>query len=210
MAYFYPCFRKDYFMKIEQVRSAYSYQIKSYNEQIHLLTEKKQKLDEQIKKDPNGQALWGDEAATLELTINKLDEKNSQYKDYMEKLMEQHTAIANMEVAKQQGDAMAEGMEDMGKIMEVARRIMKGDIVPPSDERRLMEFDDELYQAAKNIGRMRQRLEEQKEHESLWEDEEPKEYADPMEVADNSEAFGAGPEIVSVEETMASVEVPTE
>lgn len=197
-------------MKIEQVRSAYSYQIKSYNEQIHLLTEKKQKLDEQIKKDPNGQALWGEEAATLELTINKLDEKNSQYKDYMEKLMEQHTAIANMEVSKQQGDAMAEGMEDMGKIMEVARRIMKGDIVPPSDERRLMEFDDELYQAAKNIGRMRQRLEEQKEHESLWEDEEPKEYPDPMEVADNSEAFGSGPEIVSVEETMASVEVPTE
>lgn len=197
-------------MKIEQVRSAYSYQIKSYNEQIHLLTEKKQKLDEQIKKDPNSQALWGEEAATLELTINKLDEKNSQYKDYMEKLMEQHTAIANMEVSKQQGDAMAEGMEDMGKIMEVARRIMKGDIVPPSDERRLMEFDDELYQAAKNIGRMRQRLEEQKEHESLWEDEEPKEYPDPMEVADNSEAFGSGPEIVSVEETMASVEVPTE
>ena len=197
-------------MKIEQVRSAYSYQIKSYNEQIHLLTEKKQKLDEQIKKDPNGQALWGDEAATLELTINKLDEKNSQYKDYMEKLMEQHTAIANMEVAKQPGDAMAEGMEDMGKIMEVARRIMKGDVVPPSDERKLMEFDDELYQAAKNIGRMRQRLEEQKEHESLWEDEEPKEYPDPMEVADNSEAFAAGPEIVSVEETMASVEVPTE
>ncbi len=197
-------------MKIEQVRSAYSYQIKSYNEQIHQLTEKKQKLDEQIKKDPNGQALWGEEAATLELTINKLDEKNSQYKDYMEKVMEQHTAIANLEVAKQQGDAMSEGMEDMGKIMEVARRIMRGDIVPPSDERKLMEFDDELYQAAKNIGRMRQRLEEQKEHESLWEDEEPKEYPDPMEVADNSEAFGSGPEIVSVEETMASVEVPTE
>ena len=87
---------------------------------------------------------------------------------------------------------------------------MKGDIVPPSDERKLMEFDDELYQAAKNIGRMRQRLEEQKEHKSLWEDEEPKEYPDPMEVADNSEAFGSGPEIVSVDETMASVEVPTE
>ena len=103
-----------------------------------------------------------------------------------------------------------EGQKDMGKIMEVARRIMKGDIVPPSDERKLMEFDDELYQAAKNIGRMRQRLEEQKEHESLWEDEEPKEYPDPMEVADHSEAFGSGPEIVSVEETMASVEMPTE
>ncbi len=197
-------------MKIEQARAAYSTQIRSYHEQISLLTEKKQKLDEQIKKDPNGQALWGEEAATLELTINKLDEKNSQYKNYMEKLMEQHTAIANMEVAKQQGEAMADGMEDMGKIMEVARRIMKGDIVPPSDERKLMEFDDELYQAAKNIGRMRKRLEEQKEHKSLWEDEEPKEVEDPNEVADSAEAFAAGPEIVSVEETMASMEAPIE
>lgn len=197
-------------MKIEQARAAYSTQIRSYHEQISLLTEKKQKLDEQIKKDPNGQELWGEEAATLELTINKLDEKNSQYKNYMEKLMEQHTAIANMEVAKQQGEAMADGMEDMGKIMEVARRIMKGDIVPPSDERRLMEFDDELYQAAKNIGRMRKRLEEQKEHKSLWEDEEPKEVEDPMEIANNTEAFASGPEIVSVEETMASVEAPAE
>lgn len=194
-------------MKIEQARAAYNVQIKSYHEQIKALSEKKQKLDEQMKKDPNGQALWGEEAATLELTINKLDEKNSKYKDYMEKLMEQHTAIANLESSKQQGEAMADGMEDMGKIMEVARRIMKGDIVPASDERKLMEFDDELYQAAKNIGRMRQRLEEQKEHKSLWEDEEPKEYDDPVEVANNTEAFAAGPEIVSVEETMASVEV---
>ncbi len=195
-------------MKIEQARAAYNVQIKSYQEQIHLLTEKKQKLDEQIKNDPNGQALWGEEAATLELTIDKLDEKNSQYKDYMEKLMEQHTAIANLEVAKQQGDAMAEGMEDVAKIMEVARRIMRGDIVPPSDEWKLMEYDDELYQSAKNIGEMRRRMEEKRKvHESLWEDEEPKEYDDPMEVADNTEAFAAGPEIVSVEETMASVEV---
>lgn len=195
-------------MKIEQARAAYNVQIKSYQEQIHLLTEKKQKLDEQIKNDPNGQALWGEEAATLELTIDKLDEKNSQYKDYMEKLMEQHTAIANLEVAKQQGDAMAEGMEDVAKIMEVARRIMRGDIVPPSDEWKLMEYDDELYQSAKNIGEMRRRMEEKRKvHESLWEDEEPKEYDDPMEVADNSEAFATGPQIVSVEEAMASVEV---
>ena len=88
---------------------------------------------------------------------------------------------------------------------------MNGDIVPASDERKLMEFDDKLYQAAKNIGELRRRMEkERKEHKSLWEDEEPKEYEDPTEVANNTEAFGPGPEIVSVEETMASVEVPSE
>ena len=195
-------------MKIEQAQAAYSVQIQSYQEQINLLTEKKQQLDEKMKKDPNGQSLWGEEAAMLELTIGKLDEKNSQYKEYMEKLMEQHTAIANLESSKQQGEAMEEGMEDMGKIMEVARRLMKGDIVPPSDERKLMEFDDELYQAAKNIGELHRRMEEKRKvHESLWEDEEPTEYEDPVEIANNSEAFASGPEIVSVEDTMASVEV---
>ena len=45
-----------------------------------------------------------------------------------------------MEVAKQQGEAMEESVEDLGKIMEVARRLMDGDIVPPTDEKKLMEY----------------------------------------------------------------------
>ena len=194
-------------MKIEQARIAYNTQIRSYREQINLLTEQKQKLDEQMKRDPNGQALRGEEAATLELTIDKLNEKNSEYKDYMAKLLEQWSNVVNLESSKQQGEAIAETVENEAKIMEIARRIMKGDIVPPSDEFKLMEYDDELYQSAKNIGAMRKRLEEKREkHDSLWEDEEPKEPTDPIETANNTEAFAAGPEMVSVEEMMASVE----
>ena len=197
-------------MKIDEARKLYSSQIKSYHEQQMVLAKQKKELEHKINMTPNGKSVYANEAAVLELSIKAVDEKQTEYKDYMEKLLEQWSATANMVSAEQQGDAMEEYAEDLGKIMEVARRIMKGDIVPASDEKKLMEHSMELYQAAKNIGRMRQRLEEQKEHESLWEDEEPKEYPDPMEVADNSEAFGSGPEIVSVEETMASVEVPTE
>lgn len=65
--------------------------------------------------------------------------------------MAQHTALFNAEVSKQQGEAMEEYSEDMIKIMEVARRIMKGAKVPASDEKKLMEYSMELYMAAKNM-----------------------------------------------------------
>ena len=72
--------------------------------------------------------------------------------------------------------------EEMGKIMTVARRIMHGDQVPMQDEKKLMEFDKDLYIMAKNAGMMAQ-LKERKKYDSLWEDEEKKEYEDPMEAA---------------------------
>ncbi|MBQ8879192.1 MAG: hypothetical protein IJ029_10740, partial [Lachnospiraceae bacterium] len=60
----------------------------------------------------------------------------------------------------------------------------------------------EMYQAAKNIGAMAKKKEE---YETLWEEEEKKEYEDPMEVADHTEAFAQGPEIIDVADTIASV-----
>lgn len=193
-------------MKISDAREMYSYQIKSYNEQQVALNKQKQELETRMKLSPNGKAVYANEAAVLELTIEAVSKKQEEYKDYMSALMEQWSATANMVSAEQQGEAMEEYAEELGKIMEVARRIMKGGIVPPSDEKKLMEFSMEMYQAAKNIGAMvRQR--EKEEYDSLWEDEETKEYEDPTEVADNTEAFAEGPEIVSVEDTMASVSV---
>ncbi len=190
-------------MKISEVRIQYSQQIKSYREQQVLLANRKKELEQKIRATSDGVTIFANEAATLELQMNAVNEKQSEYKDYMEKLMEQWAAVANMESAKQQGEAMEEYAIDMAKIMEVARRIMKGGIVPAEDEKKLMEYSMELYQAAKNIGAL---AKEREEYDTLWE-EEPKEGepADPMEVADNTEAFATGPEIIDVADTMASV-----
>ena len=190
-------------MKIDEARKLYSSQIKSYHDQQKVLSKQKKELEHKINVTPNGKNVYANEAAVLELTMKALDEKQTEYKDYMEKLLEQWSATANMVSSKQQGEAMKEYGEDLGKIMEVARRIMKGDIVPGSDEKKLMEHSMELYQAAKNIGAM-VRQKERKEHDSLWEDEEKTEYEDPMEVANNTEAFAEGPEIVEVADTMAA------
>lgn len=192
-------------MKIEEARIQYNQQIKSYREQQVLLQQQKKELEQKINTTPDGKKVFANEAATLELTIEAVNKKQDEYRAYMDKLMEQWAATANMVSAEQQGDAMEEYAEDMAKIMEVARRIMKGGIVPASDEKKLMEFSMEMYQAAKNIGAM---AKEKEEYDTLWEEEEEKEYEDPNEVADNTEAFAEGPEIVDVAETMASVAGP--
>ena len=54
---------------------------------------------------------------------------------------------------------------------------------------------------------MVERQKEKEEYDSLWEEEEEKVYEDPIETADNAEAFAQGPEIVDVADTVASVEV---
>ena len=191
-------------MKIAEARSIYSTQIKVYREQHTILSKQKRELEEKIKSEENGSVIYANEAATLELTIKAVEEQKNQYQKYMDKLMQQQTAIANMEVAKQQGEAMEESVEDLGKIMEVARRLMDGDIVPPTDEKKLMEYSMELYQAAKNIGALMKKK-ESKEYDSLWEEEKEKNAVeDPTQIADNAEAFASGPAIVEVTDTISN------
>lgn len=189
-------------MKIEEARQIYNTQIKAYREQQVVLAKQKQELEQKIRTTPDGKNIFANEAAVLELSIQAVDEKQQEYKDYMAGILEQWAATANMVSAEQQGDAMAEYVEDLAKIMEVARRIMKGGIVPPEDEKKLMEYSMELYQSAKNIGAL---AKEREEYDSLWEDEEEKEYEDPIETADNTEVFAEGPEVVDVADTLASV-----
>lgn len=195
-------------MKITEARQLYNAQISAYREQQVALSKQKQELEEKMNSVPDGKTIYANEAAILELTIKAVDEKQAEYEGYMEKLLEQWTLKANMISAEQQGEAMEEYVEDLGKIMEVARRLMKGAIVPATDEKKLMEYSMELYQAAKNIGAMAKR-EKREEYDSLWEDEEEKtECVDPLEAAGDMEAFSEGPEIVDVADTMASVAVP--
>ena len=65
---------------------------------------------------------------------------------------------------------MEEYSEDMIKIMEVARRIMKGAKVPASDGEKLMEYSMELYMAAKNMAVLNENKKKE-EYDSLWDDE---------------------------------------
>ncbi len=190
-------------MKIGEARGIYSTQLKSYNEQKFLLAQQKKELEEKIKKTENGAEIFADEAATLELKYNAVSEKQEEYQNYMNQLMEQWNMEFDKVAAEQQADGAEEYAINMAKIMIIARRLMHGDIVPAKDEKKLMEFDDKLYQIAKNMGMMAQQN-KKKKYESLWDDEEKKGYENPSDAADSTDAFEEGPEVVDVADTIAA------
>lgn len=191
-------------MKVGEARGIYNSVLKSYNEQKLKVSQQMTKLNEQMQAAPDTASLYEDEAATLELTYNALSEKEDEYQDYMDKLMEQFNGTMELESAKQNADAMEEYGIELGKIMAVARRIMHGDRVPATDEKKLLEFDADLYAMAKNAGMMAD-IKKRKEYDSLWDDEEKEEVEDPMTIANNEEAASSGPEVVSAESVVASV-----
>lgn len=193
-------------MRIGEAQQVYREQVKAYREQRTALSKQLETLRQRMEVSPEGQERYGSEAAVLELTLDKLDEKQKEYQDYLGELAEQYCAYWNAAVADQQKDAAQEYVEDMGKIMEVARRLMRGAIVPASDEKKLMEFSMEMYQTAKNVGAM-VRSQKREKYDSLWGDEEEKEYEDPREAAENGTAPADAPEVVDVADTMASAGV---
>ena len=189
-------------MKIGEAKPAYYSNRRMLVDQIRDLASKKEKAENAFK--ATGDKTFSDQAASLELSLDATQKAFEDNQKVLDSLIEQEVAIANMEVSKQQGDAMEEEMKNLGKIMIVFRRLAKGDIVPLTDEKKLMEYDDKMYQMAKNMQAMAQQMEKEHEkHKSLWEDEEKKEYPDPQEVAENSEYGGELPDI-------EIPEVPTE
>lgn len=77
----------------------------------------------------------------------------------------------NLEAAKEAAEAAGEGFEDLGRALEIARRMMHGDIVPASDEKFLMDFNRDIYMGAKNMQALAKNDDPEK-YDSLLEDEE--------------------------------------
>ena len=200
-------------MKIGKAQQIYREQVKEYQKQKSILSKQLKATKSRMESTQNDteKAMFSKDAAVLELSIKELDDKQKEYQDYLDELTEQYCAYFNMEASKQQADAAKEYAIEMGKIMEVARRIMKGGTVPAADEKKLMDFSYELYQAAKSVGEMVKRQKEKdEEYDTLWGKKEEKEYNDPDEVAGNATAASEGPKIVSAGDTLAGVFVSEE
>lgn len=120
----------------------------------------------------------------LELSQEKEDRELTLAKEREEKALakareEQMEALAKAreeehlrQIGKEQAensDKAAEAFKDMAKIMEIARRISNGDIVPALDEKKLMEFDADLYQMAKAAALINADK-EHKKYDSLYEE----------------------------------------
>ena len=194
-------------MKIAEARRAYATQLSVQRGQRAQLLKQKEKLEQEKANRLSVSSETSGNGVSLELSdeylqrFTELQERIDTLTDQIKKnekslddVIEMEVGLANSEVAKQQGDAMEEAAEDMAKCLEIARRISRGDKVPAQDEKKLMDFNMEIYQIAKNMAVMNMNK-KHKEWESLWEDEEEKqEYADPMETAADAEMNIAMPE----------------
>jgi hypothetical protein len=178
-------------MKISEARQAYTVQLQAQRSTKKALLEEQQKQKQQMENKTGVTLELSEEYQKryqeLQERIDALSEQIEQNQKGLDNIIEMETGIFNAEASKQQGDAMKEAAENMTKCMEIARRISKGDKVPASDEQKLMEFNMEIYQMAKNMAVMNANK-KHKEWDSLWDDEEDdKENPDPQEVADNTE-----------------------
>lgn len=119
-------------------------------------------------------------------TLSAIEKEYEQTSDVAQTLALMDMNIQNAEISRQQSEAIAEQAEELIKILEVFRRIAKGDKVPATDEKKLMDYNMEMYMAAKNMALMSEK--EGEEHDSLWEEKpDTEEPVDPEELAANTE-----------------------
>lgn len=195
-------------MKIKEARQAYTAQLDVLRDRQRKLLKEKEENDRRLMYGTQDEVWNGGSGVVIDLSeeyrrrAQELQEKIDRVKEQIEehvKLRDQvigmEVGIANAEVAKQQGEAMQEYGEDVAKCLEIARRIANGDKVPASDEKKLMDFNMEVYMAAKNMAVLNEDK-KHKEYKSLWEEEEEKgENPDPLEMAGDTEISVEIPDI---------------
>jgi len=119
--------------------------------------------------------------------------------------MFQRQAEESREASKENGDKIAE----YGKILEIARRIARGDKVPPRDEKKLMEYSAELYQMAKSAA-MLNAMKKHKKYKSLFEDEDGKDMAEKLRALDEEDGGQGGSDTTAASTEAGEEESSTE
>lgn len=151
-------------MKIQDAKKAYA-------AQMDTLWTRRRALSQALKNCQQGGAPNVDRVE-ISRELSTVDAQYNEAQGVMESIIERETAIHNAEVAKQQGNALSKAAKEMGKMLEIYRRIASGGQVPPEDEQRLMEYNHELYMAAKTAAMLQEG--DGEKYDSLFEDEEEK------------------------------------
>ncbi len=76
-------------------------------------------------------------------------------------------------------DKSTKAFTELAKMIEIARRIANGDKVPGSDEKKLMEFNSDMYQMAKTAAMLNENK-SHKKYKTMFEDEEDKTMRDKL------------------------------
>lgn len=194
-------------MKLGDAMSGYRKALNEYNAAGNSILKRKNDLQKSIETMPDQAESIKKQMVTLEISYNAVKEKQDQYQKYMNQLTDMWNMYVEEKSSEENAEAVKDSFDDYGKILEVARRISRGDTVPPEDEKKLMEYSSDLYQAAVSAGmQARMQNRKHKDYDSLWSDEDKKpEQEDPMEYADNQTiSTSSAPAIADVSATLDS------
>ncbi len=181
-------------MKIGEASQVYSAKIKALNERRSALYEQKKDLED------GKIEMTDEEVSALGKAIDRVESSCESASKFMEGFNAKKTFLQNAESTKRAGEAAAKQADEYSKCLEVARRIARGDKVPPKDEQKLLEFSSEMYQMAKNMAAAAHN-EKVKKHKSMWKDEDESQQPEKSvdEVVDNMECGMAMPPEISAD-----------
>lgn len=123
----------------------------------------------------------GEKAVSLELSeegraLSRKDEEReeleklkSYWEAFREKKKKEQSPLGRMLKNRQGAGKKKRSNNALSKALMIARRIMRGDKVPPKDESFLFRYNSDLYLKAKMMAIQNQEI---KKHKSLLEDEE--------------------------------------
>lgn len=126
--------------------------------------------DSEVLKDGNAYVCENDGESALVLTDKAKKQMLQDRADYQTAMLAQQ----NMVQARRSQEVSDKSSSDELKALAVFRTMSRGDIVPASDEKKLMEYNSDLYQMAK-MAQALARKAEAKKHKSEW---DPKEEAE--------------------------------
>lgn len=186
-------------MKIGEASQVYSAKIKSLNERRNSLYEQKKALED------GKIEMTDEEISALGKAIDRVESSCDSASKMLEGINAQKTFLQNAESTKRQSEAAAKQADEYSKCLEIARRLARGDKVPPKDEQKLMEFSSDMYQMAKSMSAMAHN-EKVKKHKSLWKDEDEEQQPEKSvdEVVDNMECGMSMPPEISADINMGT------
>ena len=114
----------------------------------------------------------GHQVVLTEKASKQMQKDKEKYSEYL-------FAQVQMESCKSQEESAKKAGEDMAKILAVFRNMCNGDIVPASDEEKLIAYDPKMYQLAKSAQAMAQQA-EREEKDSMWDEDEEAAFRDKM------------------------------
>lgn len=183
---------------------AYRNELQDRKKNIYL---KLKDAKEKSKTDKSG--MWEEKAAELQLSYDEANEKFDKYEEVLDSIKEQYVAASNAENERALADPETGLGATLAKIMTTIARMCAGDKVPASDEKKVLEYDNETYARVKQAQMIMAAMKKkQKEYDSLWDDEEENKY-DCEEAANNTQYQGDLPPIPD-ESAGAASEVTSE